>query len=517
MKISYRVVACFFVCAAFEVAAHAQAAAAAKPNVLFIYTDDQPYKTVGCWEETPDWVKTPNIDRLAASGIRFTRAYCGAWCMPSRATLLTGRLQHGVESMHMVGTYPGSEYNPAQCPFWPAVARQNGYQTAHIGKWHTGTDTGFGRDWDYQIVWNRPLHPDNAGNYYVDQLLAFNGQEREVKGYSTDNYTKWAVEYINGEHRAADKPWYLWLCYGAVHGPTTPAPRHKGKYAGNHAPVPADIYGPRPDKPAYLNKTQAWAEKSSGEPARIKRNAKNNFDANEAGITYDKWVQQVNECALAIDEGVGKVIKALEESGQLENTLIVYTADQGFALGEHGFSQKHAPYDATIASPLIISRPGTLSEGKVCKHPVNSADLVTLFCDTMGIDVPWKQHGRDIRPLLNQPETTDWKSPMLMTSMGHFYGSDTATIPTDAELYENNVPWWVMLRDGKYKYIRVLLKGETEEVYDLDADPEELVNLAAKPEHRELLESLRAKTIEELRRTDAKFVDTMPRTKAMKP
>ena len=97
-------------------------------------------------------------------------------------------------------------------------------QTAQIGKWHTGTDTGFGRDWDYQIVWNRPRHTSNAGNYYKDQLTEFNGGEaRMVKGYTTDNYTKWAVDYLNGKGRDSEKPWYLWLCYGAVHELLTPA------------------------------------------------------------------------------------------------------------------------------------------------------------------------------------------------------------------------------------------------------------------------------------------------------
>ena len=229
-----------------------------RPNILLIYTDDQPYKTVGCYPESPEWVQTPHIDRLAAAGIRFQRSYLGSWCMPSRATLLTGRLPHGIQSMRMAGTYPGSTYDPAQTPFWPAVFRQQGYHTAQIGKWHTGTDTGFGRDWDYQIVWNRPAHPENAGQYYRDQILSFNGQERMVSGYSTDNYTKWAVDYIRGEHRDAEKPWYLWLCYGAIHGPTTPAPRHVGSYAAQKAAVPEDIFGPRPGKPAYLEETQAW-------------------------------------------------------------------------------------------------------------------------------------------------------------------------------------------------------------------------------------------------------------------
>ena len=237
-----------------------------QPNILFILADDQSYKTVHCYPESYPWAKTPNIDRLAQTGVRFDRAYLGAWCMPSRASLLTGRHPHGIESMRMDGEYPGSTYDPKQCRFWPSVFREYGYHTAQIGKWHTGTDTGFSRDWDHQIVWNRPKHPNNAGNYYEKQLVAFNGEERTVEGYSTDNYTKWASEYIRGAHRPKDKPWYLWLCYGAVHGPSIPAKRHLGLYKDAKVPVPADIFPPRLGKPKYLDETQAWSKGPGGEP-----------------------------------------------------------------------------------------------------------------------------------------------------------------------------------------------------------------------------------------------------------
>lgn len=487
-----------------------------RPNILFIYTDDQSYKTLGCYGANPAWVKTPNIDRLASQGVRFERSYLGAWCMPSRASLLTGRLQHGVMSMTMAGEYPGSTYDPAQCPFVPAQFRAQGYQTAHIGKWHTGTDTGFGRDWDYQIVWNRPGHPDNAGNYYTDQILTFNGVDKLTEGYSTDNYTQWAAEYIQGEHRDPNKPWYMWLCYGAIHGPTTPADRHKGTLKGNAAPVPADIVGPWPDKPAYLQKTKAWMLTADGRPTLISKvQKKGNFDSNEAGKDYDAWVQQVNECMLAVDEGVGKVLSALEASGQLHNTLVIYAADQGYGLGEHGFNQKIAPYDSTIASPLIIRWPGHVPEAKVCKHPVNSPDLVDFLCRSANVTIPWKMHGRDIRPLLEYPERSDWNLPTLMTHTARNYGAETDTIPTDESLTSTGeVPWYALLRSGKYKYIRNLVEGETEELYDLEHDPEELANLAFQPGQTSRLVELRQMTIKELRRTDAKFVDSMPQTKA---
>ena len=166
----------------------ASAAPAKRPNILLIFADDQSYKTVGCYPESWPWVKTPNIDRLAAAGVRFHAAYLGAWCMPSRAAMLTGHHPHGVESMRMEGKYPASAYDPKQCPFWPAVFRQQGYHTAQIGKWHTGVDAGWGRDWDHQIVWNRPLHPENAGAYYERQLVARDGREEWVDGYPADNY-----------------------------------------------------------------------------------------------------------------------------------------------------------------------------------------------------------------------------------------------------------------------------------------------------------------------------------------
>ncbi|MCA9128834.1 MAG: sulfatase-like hydrolase/transferase [Planctomycetales bacterium] len=487
---------------------------ASRPNILFIYADDQSYKTLSCYGAQPEWAHTPNIDQLARNGVRFERAYLGAWCMPSRASMLTGLLQHGVESMRMEGTYPGSAYDPKQCPFVPSQFRQQGYHTAQIGKWHTGVDTGWGRDWDYQIVWNRPGHPENAGNYFANQIVTFNGQDRQVGGYSTDNYTDWAIEYIEGAHRDPSKPWYLWLCYGAVHGPTTPAERHAGALSNKLAPVPQDILGPWPGKPEYLSKTAAWMTAANGRPAmKPKQVASSNFNVNDAGKPFDEWIQQMNECNMAVDEGVGRLMESLRSTGQLDNTLVIYSADQGYGLGEHGFNQKIAPYDATIASPLILSQPGRIPENRTCKHPVNSPDLVDFMCRWADVEIPWKTHGRDIRPIVNEPESTQWNAPVLLTHTARSYGSDTDVIPTDERLtIVGDVPWYVMLRDGKYKYIRNLVEGETEELYDLENDPEELTNLVAAAGQHARLISLRAKAVAELKRTDAGFVDSMPAT-----
>ncbi len=491
--------------------------AAKRPNILFIYTDDHSYRTVSSYPEAYDWVKTPNIDRLAERGVRFTHAYIGTWCMPSRAAMLTGHHSYGVESMHMVGEYPGSAYDPEKCRFWPSVFRENGYVTAHVGKWHTGVDTGAGRDWDYQKVWNRPRYPKNSGHYYYDQLIETDGgPPRMTKGYSTDNYTRWADEFIRGEHRDTAKPWYLWVCYGAVHGPFTPAERHLNTYPGVQAPVPKDIYPPRPNKPGYMQKIQFWVKGADGQP-EMKGGAFGGKTVSGAkgihGNSLNDWTRQYHQGVLAIDEGVGKLMATLKETGQLENTLVVFTSDQGFAWGQHGFCTKLAPYDATIRSPLIVSMPGVIPEGQVCTSPVGGVDLPPTFFQFAGLELPWKMHGHDLTPLLRNPRSA-WPHPTLMTFTSRLYGSDTNTVPTDPKIRDlAGVPWWVFLVEGRYKYIRTLVEGDIEELYDLKNDPEELTNLAVQPEFSATLKKFRAAALAELRRTGAGMAEHLPSVK----
>jgi arylsulfatase A-like enzyme len=434
---------------------------------------------------------------LASEGVRFEAAYIGTWCMPSRATLLTGHHQFGVESMRMEGQYPGSEYDPEKCPFWPAVFRKNGYVTAQIGKWHTGTDTGYGRDWDFQIVWNRPKYPETSQNYYYNQPITYQGGETKIlKRYSTDQYTDWATDFIKGGGRDQEKPWYLWLCYGAVHSPFTPADRHKQDYADINVPTPKDIYPPRPGKPDWAQTVDFWKKGEDGVPTFGNR-------------TLPAWVRQYHQGVLAIDEGINKILKTLEETGQRENTLIIFTSDQGFAWGQHGYRHKVAAYDSNIRSPMIVSFPGKIPQGEVCPAPVGGVDIVPTIFSFAGIEHPWEFHGRDLTPLLKNPKA-DWPYPMLLTATGQKYGSDTNEIPKGQAAFHSATPWYVMLRQGRFKYVRPLIENDLEELYDLKADPEELDNLAVKPEHQERLKEMRAAAIKELRRNKAGFVDNMP-------
>jgi len=488
------------------------AAEANRPNIIFIYADDQSYKTVSCYPEHFPGVRTPNIDALAKGGVRFHAAYLGSWCMPSRATILTGRLPHGIQSMTMEGTYPGCTYDAKQCPFIPAQMRQQGYQTAQLGKWHTGTDAGWGRDWDYQIVWNRPKHPENAGAYYDKQLLAFNGEERWQEGYPTDNYTQWACDYIKGAHRDAAKPWYLWLCYGSVHGPNIPAERHRGDYSDLDISLPADIFPPREGKPDYLNQTQAWTRGADGQPYAGKNAGEKVGDDKTApkkgkqGTSFQDWARRVNECVLALDEGVGRVMEALRESGQLENTLVVYSADQGFAMGEHGFRAKLAPYDANYRSPLIVSMPSRFKGGQVCQTPVSGADLAATFVAMSRVKIPWKLHGRDITPLLENPAAAR-PHGCLYEHMGQRYGSDVMGYfkgETDKGENKKFPPYFALVRGG-FKLIHYLQSEHGEELYDLRNDPDELKNLVRDSAHTARMQELKAALKAELEHTEAPF------------
>jgi len=477
----------------------AQAAAATpdRPNILFIYTDDHSHRTISCYPEAYPWVKTPNIDRLAGQGVRFTAAYNGAWCMPSRATMLTGHHQFGVESMRMEGPYPGNTYDPKACPFWPKTFRDNGYSTAQIGKWHTGTDTGFGRDWDFQLVWNRPKYTETSTHYYYDQPITYHGGKTEIlKRYSTDQYTDWAADYIRGNGRDKNKPWYLWLCYGAVHGPYTPAQRHLDELKGIDFDTPADIFPPRPGKPDWAQKIEHW------------KRGPNNTPMSE-GRTLNSWVRQYHQGVFALDEAVGRLTKTLEQTQQHKNTVVIFTSDQGLAFGQHGFKgTKIAAYDANVRSPLIFSMPGRIPQGRVCETPVGGVDLVPTMFRFAGIKTPWEMHGRDLTPLLDNPDAV-WPHPMMLTATGQTFGSDTNVIPKGEKAFHGGVPWYVMLREKQMKYVRPLIH-DLEELYDLRRDPDELDNLAVKPEHQATLRRLRAAAIVELRRTKAGFVDNMP-------
>ena len=473
-----------------------------RPNILFIYTDDQSHRTLSCYAEegARPWVRTPNIDRLAAEGVRFSAAYGASWCVPSRASVLTGLLSHSIPGVDLAGDAEekskrswatlGNAYDPDITPMWPEKLRESGYDTAMIGKWHLGQNAGHGRLWNHSVVWDQNL-PE--GDWYNDQELSIDGAPPEVvPGYSTDVYTDFAVDYVSRER---DKPWLLWLCYNAPHLPNTVHPDHRDEYRDGEVPVPEDIFGPRPDKPAYLRDRTMFRKTTDGSPRYGKR-------------SLPDMVRGYNELVSSIDDGVGRLLETLEESGQLDNTLVVFTSDQGFAWGEQGFAWKVGPYDACLRMPLIFRYPEKVAEGKVCHQPASLLDVIPTVLGFAELPLPWKMHGHDLRPHLSNPDRGEDRPVMMENFLSDFGDSTTPAVTGDRTA--QGVPWWLMLRKGKLKYIRTLVPDEIEELYDLESDPGELHNLAVDPAHFDTVKEYRALLMAELERTDAKFIDTIP-------
>ena len=474
-----------------------------RPNILYIFTDDQSRRSVSAYEQAHPWVKTPNIDKLADSGIRFTTSYTGAWCQPSRASLLTGLFQSNQNSIR-IPNYPDCEYDNEVLPFWPERFRKQGYLTACIGKWHLGADVGHGRDWDYSVIWDREGTEENRRAYYDNTLVRYNGGERvPLGGYSTDRYTELAVDYIN-EQKDTDKPWFMWLCYGGVHGPYTEAERHESEYEdAPEAEVPVDIFGPRPTKPEYLQDLTRWEKDENGNVIQFKNGEK---------LTFDQRVKKYNRAVASLDDGVGKVMAALKASGQLENTLVVFTSDQGFAWGQHGLNEKWLAYDAAICAPLIFSYQGKIKPNQLCREPVNGMDIARTFHTVAGIEPGWRMDGRDMSKLLNDPQAS-LAEPLLMINTYHSYGEDFTEILKNKEfekLERKEVYPWMMMRHDQYKYIRSIKEDCLEELYDLEADPDELNNLAVDREYLALLRRLREQAEKEFRKRDGEFVDFLP-------
>jgi arylsulfatase A-like enzyme len=471
------------------------------PNILYIFTDDHSVRTLGCYSDTPDaypWVKTPNIDRLAAEGVRFTQSYTGAKCVPSRGTALTGQLQ--------------SRYT-RETVYWPSKLRQLGYYTGMIGKWHWNVPR-HGDAWDWSVVWEHYLPGeggDEGSDYYFNQSVRINGDKKiPLGGYSSDRYTDYTVEFLKERAQDKEKPWLIWLCFAGVHGPYTPADRHLNDYlSAPAAEIPVDIFGPRPEKPDYLVNFSRWEKNKDGKPLYQDR-------------SFDAWVKQYNQAVRSLDEGVGRIMQALRDTGQLENTIVVFTADQGFAWGQHGFRDKIAPYNSNLLAPLIVSNPGRYPQGAVCEAPVNGADIIRTFYSLTGLQPEPDLDGRDFSVLLKEPLRQDWTDePMLMTHTGSLYGAEAigmalkqAHVTGDwtkliAEK-RTGIRSWLMLREGRYKYVRYLYRDYIEELFDLENDPRELENLALRKENHVLLAKLREKLISSFAAKGATFTDQLP-------
>jgi arylsulfatase A-like enzyme len=323
----------------------------------------------------------------------------------------------------------------------------------------------------------------------------------------------YTIEFL--KERAADKsrPWFYWLCFAGVHGPYTPAKRHLREYRDAPATkIPVDVFGPRPEKPDHDVNFSRWQRGANNEPTKNKR-------------SLDSWVKQYNQAVCSLDEGVGRIMQGLRDTGQFTNTIVIFTADQGFAWGQHGYSDKMAPYDANLLSPLIVANP-RFPQDAVCTRIVSGMDIIATIQKLAGLENS-PTDGRDFSALLSNPNQANWSDkPMIQMFTGSVYGDDAiaaalkkahATGDWSRLIAEKRtgIRSWLMLREGQYKYVRYLYPNYIEELYDLQADPLELTNLALRKVNHELLATLRAKLLKAFAFRGATYLDLLPAPKIL--
>jgi arylsulfatase A-like enzyme len=455
-----------------------------RPNILFIMSDDHAAHAISAYGSVVN--RTPNLDRLAQSGMRFERCFCvNSICSPSRATILTGKYSH-LNGVPTFNRFDGSQ--PTVAKYLQAA----GYHTGMIGKWHLGSDpTGFD---EWTIL-------PGQGVYFDPTFLDRNGR-RVIKGYVTDIITDLAIDFLS--RRPSDKPFFLMCHHKAPHRPWDPDERHRALFAGQQIPEPAtlrDDYDTRTDairecqQKVFLDLTRrdlklpppqelkgaelaAWLNVKPTE-VTIDRNGKKETLSGEAlnAWKYQRYLQDYLACVQAVDDNVGRLLDWLSQNGLATNTVVIYTSDQGFFLGDHGLYDKRFMYEASIKMPFIVRWPGVAKPGAEQEAMAINADFAPTFLEIAGLPVPTEMQGRSLVPLLRGAPPADWR-----TSYYYRYYHDPG---------DHNTRAHYGIRTTTHKLIYFWKKDQWE-LYDLVKDPDELHNLYPDPAQHELVAKLKA-------------------------
>jgi|SRR5215472_5708381 len=399
-----------------------------RPNFVFILVDDLRYNALG-YAGHP-FVKTPNIDRIAREGVVFENAFVTTpLCSPSRASFLTGRWvrSHGV--------LDNTDHNELSHRLitWPRLLHDAGYETCYAGKWHMGNDSSPRPGFDRWVSFK-------GQGVYNDPLLNIDGQESKVEGYVTDLLTGYAVEFLKKPH---SKPFVVYLAHKAVHGPFSPAERHKDLFANE-----------------TINRTPNAQDNWDGKPA-LQRDVDGHPPAKGVGSSDDLIRNQLR-CLTAIDEGVGKILKTLEETGQMDNTFIVFTSDNGYFWGEHHLGDKRWAYEESLRIPMAMRYPKLIKAGSKIDQLVMNVDMAPTMLSLAGVNGPAEIQGRSVLPLLKGP-AKEWRTSFLSE---YFQEKNFPRVPN-----------WQAVRDNRYKFIHYQDLKNADELYDLKKDPYEMQNL----------------------------------------
>ena len=442
------------VCAAGEVEAPK------RPNIVFILMDDLRWDDLGCMGHP--FVKTPQIDRIAREGALFQNAFATTpLCSPSRASFLTGRYPHS----HGVVDNVDRSALSHQLVTWPLLLHRAGYETGYVGKWHMGIDDTRRPGFDYWVC-------VKGQGTYNDPELNEDGRVAKVPGYVTDIFNDRAVAFLERPH---SKPFLLYIAHKAVHpdlvqysdgrisdpnaGTFVPADRHRDLYA--REPVPR-----RPNVNDRLD----------GKPA-LRRPIDDVPPLGPATGTSDEQVRNRLRVLMAADEGVGRIFKALEQTGKLDDTLVIFTSDHGYFYGEHGLSvERRLAYEESIRIPLLMRYPRLIRAGTTLDPLVLSLDLAPTLLELGGAPVPEGLHGRSLVTLLAGQA---WKA--RNSFLIEYFSATDVVFPRMRQMAYHAV------RTGRWKYIHYTeLKG-MDELYDLESDPFEVRNVIADPPTRETL------------------------------
>ncbi|MCP5558171.1 MAG: sulfatase [Verrucomicrobiaceae bacterium] len=413
------------------------ATAADRPNILFIFSDDHAQNAISAYGSKVN--KTPNIDRIAAGGARFLNSFVtNSICTPSRATLITGQYSH-LNGVPVFNRFEGSRDNVAK------HLQAGGYHTGMIGKWHLGSDpTGFDR-W---IVLP-------GQGQYLDPAFLVAGHKLTIQGHCTDITGDLGVEFI--ETRPKDKPFFLMLHQKAPHRAWEPDERNKALFKDKVIPEPDTLWDDYSTRPAALPENEQTVArdltrrdlklpvpKALEGPAKMKWLNEKPMELVVDGKTltgkdlvkwkYQRYMQDYLACVQGVDDNVGKVLDYLDKSGLAESTIVIYSADNGWYLGDLGLYDKRFMYEPGLHVPLIARGPG-IKAGITPDQFVSNIDLAPTFLDFAGLPVPESMQGRSIAPLLRGESPSDWRKTFYYRyyhSPGHHntaahYGVRTAT------------------------------------------------------------------------------------------
>lgn len=479
-------------------------------NILYIMCDDHSYQTISAYDHR--FIETPNIDRIANEGVRFTNSFvANSLSGPSRACLLTGKHSHKNGFTDNTKRFDGSQQT------FPKLLQQAGYQTAVVGKWHLTSDpTGF----DY---WNILI---GQGDYYNPYFID-NGEKKQIEGYATNITTNLALDWLDNK-RDKNKPFCLLLHHKAPHRTWMPDTCDLDLYEDVVYPVPETFYDKyegriaaseqemniikdmdlvydlkMADKENEIHTTTGLEENGRNLYNRMTPAQKAAWDKHydpiikkfkEQKLTgkalaewkYQQYMHDYMRVIHSVDRNVGRVLDYMEKSGLLENTIIVYTSDQGFYMGEHGWFDKRFMYEESFRTPLIVRYPAKIKAGSECTALVQNIDYAPTYLDIAGIEKPDYMVGTSLVPLFGGETPRDWREYLYY----HYYDYPAIHMVRRHD----------GVRDSRYKLIHFY--GEKNEhndaincneLYDLQSDPNELNNLYDNPEYADIQTRLQAR------------------------